>query len=143
MNDISHDVLKRRRAVGDANIIGRILENFGEIYFRYHRERATEEFQFPFTSSDAVYVICYMIVMLNVDLHNHQVKVCRCGYLSGSDHVQNKMSLEDFVRRARESKETQDIPIDLLENLYYSVKQNELKITEENTRDVIQGEGGT
>ncbi|PRP87347.1 golgi-specific brefeldin A-resistance guanine nucleotide exchange factor 1 [Planoprotostelium fungivorum] len=112
------------RAVGDANIIGRILENFGEIYFRYHRERATEEFQFPFTSSDAVYVICYMIVMLNVDLHNHQVK--------------NKMSLEDFVRRARESKETQDIPIDLLENLYYSVKQNELKITEENTRDVIQ-----
>lgn len=53
---------------GEAQIIDRFVEAFAHNWFFLHPNNI-------FASADVAYVLCYSIVMLNVDAHNVGVKV--------------------------------------------------------------------
>lgn len=57
-------------------VISRILESWGKIYFEIVKD--------PFETSDAVEILSYSCVMLNVDQHNKGVK--------------NRMTEKDFIQ---------------------------------------------
>jgi Sec7-like guanine-nucleotide exchange factor len=50
-----------------------------------------------------------------------------------------KMTVDDYCKIAREPKETKHIPRDILEKVYYEIKQHEIKIPEENPHEEING----
>ena len=50
-----------------------------------------------------------------------------------------KMSVDDYCKIAREPKETKHLPREILEKIYFEIKQNEIKIPEENPNEDING----
>lgn len=99
------------RLPGEAQKISRILENFAS---HYHKECQDETFK----SEDVVYVLCYSIIMLNTDQHNAQVK--------------KKMTLEDFIRNNRKINEGEDLPREFLEDIFYSIATDEIRVEDVN-----------
>jgi len=91
---------------GEAQKIGRILEAFAKRYYA----------QCPgiFASTDAAYVLSYSLLMLHTDAHNAQVK--------------KKMTVEDFLRNNRKINEGEDLPREMLVNLFNSISQHEIRI---------------
>ena len=65
---------------GDAQIIDRILECFAHRWYAQNPKNI-------FATNDTAYVLCYSVVMLNVDAHNPGVKV--------------KMTEEEYIHRLR------------------------------------------
>lgn len=49
------------------------------------------------------------------------------------------MTLEEYIKRFKDSSDTKNLPSELLENIFYSIKNNEIKIPEENPDDSING----
>lgn len=49
------------------------------------------------------------------------------------------MTVQDYVKSARQPKETQHLPTELLENIYYNIKENEIKIPDEHPNEEING----
>ena len=49
------------------------------------------------------------------------------------------MSVDDYCKIAREPKETKHLPREILEKIYFEIKQNEIKIPEENPNEDING----
>eukprot|EP00898_Chlorokybus_atmophyticus_P000253 jgi/Chlat1/1228/Chrsp115S01684 len=97
------------RLPGEAQKIARIMETFAE---QYHRHASN-----TYANADAAYVLSYSCIMLNTDLHNGQVK--------------KKMTMEEFIRNNRQINAGQDLPRDMLEELYHSIAKNEIKISSE------------
>ena len=91
---------------GEAQKIGRILEAFSKRYYA----------QCPgiFASADAAYVLSYSLLMLHTDQHNDQVK--------------KKMTVEEFIRNNRKINEGEDLPEEMLVDLYQSIATHEIRI---------------
>jgi Sec7-like guanine-nucleotide exchange factor len=49
------------------------------------------------------------------------------------------MTLEEYMKIARDTQYTKDLTKELVENIYYSIKSAEIKIPEENPDDSING----
>ncbi len=101
--------LESFRIPGEAPIIARVLETFAKNYFTVVKD--------PFANSDAAYILSYSIVLLNVDQHNPQVV--------------HKMTEAEFIRNNRGINDKKDLPQEMLKDVYYSIKNNEIKIPEE------------
>ena len=81
------ELLEAFRLPGEAQQISRITETFAEIYFASgpgmsYAGSAEHLVSFfcrtaEVKSQDAVYVLAYSIILLNTDLHNPQIRVCR------------------------------------------------------------------
>jgi brefeldin A-resistance guanine nucleotide exchange factor 1 len=101
--------LESFRIPGEAPIIARILEAFAKNYFALVKE--------PFANADAAYILAYSVVMLNVDQHNPQVT--------------HRMTEQEFIRNNRGINDKKDLPQEMLKDIYYSIKNYEMKIPEE------------
>mmetsp|Transcript_5747 Transcript_5747/g.9637 ORF Transcript_5747/g.9637 Transcript_5747/m.9637 type:complete len:531 (-) Transcript_5747:100-1692(-) len=94
------------RLPGEAQQIARILEKFATAFAEAHPT--------TFKSVDCAYVLAYSLIMLNVDAH--------------SDQVTNKMTLDQFVSNNRGIDGGEDLPRQLLTDLYHSIVKNEIRI---------------
>lgn len=98
------------RLPGEAQQIDRILEKFAA---RYHEKNPG-----VFLSSDTAYVLSFSIIMLNTDLHNQSIT------------PDKKMTLEQFIRNNRGINQGKDMPKEILEGLYNSVRDDEIRMDE-------------
>eukprot|EP01116_Phalansterium_solitarium_P013672 TRINITY_DN31070_c0_g1_i1.p1 TRINITY_DN31070_c0_g1~~TRINITY_DN31070_c0_g1_i1.p1 ORF type:complete len:1661 (+),score=672.89 TRINITY_DN31070_c0_g1_i1:179-5161(+) len=115
--------LESFRLPGDAHIISRVFENFAQTYFEFHSKRGLSPAHFPFTNADQIYIMCYSIVMLNVDLHNPGVK--------------KKMTLDEYVRRTADTDDTRTLPPEIFGEVYECIQNDEIRIPEENPAEGI------
>jgi Sec7-like guanine-nucleotide exchange factor len=49
------------------------------------------------------------------------------------------MTLEQYTKLARDTKYTKDLTVEFIENIYYGIRSNEIKLPDENPNDVITG----
>jgi len=94
------------RLPGEAQQIARILEKFAAAYAAAHPR--------TFRSADTAYVLAYSLIMLNVDAHN--------------DQVVHKMTVAQFISNNRGIDDGEDLPRELLEHLYASIVNREIRI---------------
>ncbi|XVF03282.1 hypothetical protein REPUB_Repub04eG0248000 [Reevesia pubescens] len=101
--------LETFRLPGESQKIQRVLEAFSERYY--------EQSPQILANKDAALVLSYSLILLNTDQHNVQVK--------------KKMTEEDFMRNNRHINGGNDLPRELLSELYQSICNNEIRTTPE------------
>ncbi|KAJ1400960.1 Sec7, C-terminal domain superfamily [Sesbania bispinosa] len=101
--------LETFRLPGESQKIQRVLEAFSERYY--------EQSPHILANKDAALLLSYSIIMLNTDQHNMQVK--------------KKMTEEDFIRNNRRINGGNDLPREILSELYHSICKNEIRTTPE------------
>ncbi|KAI3524587.1 hypothetical protein L1887_03246 [Cichorium endivia] len=99
--------LETFRLPGESQKIHRILEAFSE---RFYNQQSSE----IFVSKDAVFILCYSVIMLNTDQHNPQVK--------------KKMTEEEFIKNNRAINGGNDLPREYLSNLFQSIASKAITI---------------
>ncbi|RLN12051.1 hypothetical protein C2845_PM09G16360 [Panicum miliaceum] len=97
--------LETFRLPGESQKIQRILEAFSERYY--------EQSPQIFVNIDAALVLSYSVILLNTDQHNVRVK--------------KKMTEEDFIRNNRRINGGNDLPMEFLSEIYYSICRNEIR----------------
>ncbi|KAK1413915.1 hypothetical protein QVD17_29652 [Tagetes erecta] len=103
--------LETFRLPGESQKIQRVLEAFSE---RFYEQQASE----IFVSKDAVFILCYSVIMLNTDQHNPQVK--------------KKMTEDEFIRNNRAINGGQDLPREILTDLFQSIASKAITIFGQN-----------
>ncbi|XP_051179152.2 ARF guanine-nucleotide exchange factor GNOM-like [Lolium perenne] len=101
--------LETFRLPGESQKIQRVLEAFSDRYY----EQAPQ----AFANKDTALLLSYSIIMLNTDQHNMQVK--------------KKMTEEDFIKNNRNINGGNDLPREMLSELYHAICRNEIKTTPE------------
>ncbi|CAI9100301.1 OLC1v1037274C1 [Oldenlandia corymbosa var. corymbosa] len=99
--------LETFRLPGESQKIHRILEAFSD---RFYDQQSSE----VFVSKDAVFVLCYSVIMLNTDQHNPQVK--------------KKMTEEEFIRNNRQINGGNDLPREYLSDLFQSISSHAITV---------------
>ncbi|KNA19439.1 hypothetical protein SOVF_061530 [Spinacia oleracea] len=99
--------LESFRLPGESQKIHRILEAFSE---RFFNQQSSEIFE----TKDAVFILCYSLIMLNTDQHNPQVK--------------KKMTEEEFIRNNRAINNGKDLPREYLSELFQSIATHAIAI---------------
>ncbi len=94
--------------------IDRVMESFASRYC----EQNPELFSHP----DTCYVLCFAIIMLNTALHNPNVRGPR-------------MTCEQFVKQ--NSAVAGDLPRDVLEMIYRSIRDEQFHIPDETYDDLM------
>ncbi|XP_076171245.1 cytohesin steppke isoform X3 [Ptiloglossa arizonensis] len=103
------------RLPGEAQKIDRMMECFAQRYCQLNPN--------IFTNTDTCYVLSFAIIMLNTSLHNPSVK--------------DKPSVEQFISMNRGINNGGDLPRELLESLYESIKTEPFKIPEDDGNDLM------
>ncbi|XP_019198456.1 PREDICTED: brefeldin A-inhibited guanine nucleotide-exchange protein 5 [Ipomoea nil] len=103
------EFLRGFRLPGEAQKIDRIMEKFAERYCADNPDL--------FKNADTAYVLAYAVIMLNTDAHNPM--------------VWPKMSKEDFIRINAMNEAEESAPTDLLEEIYDSIVQEEIKMKDD------------
>ena len=99
------------RLPGEAQKIDRILEKFAERY--------SEQNPDAFPSADVAFILSFSIIMLNTDLHNPSIK------------QEKKMTKDGFVRNNRGICDGQDLPKDMLLDIFDRIKENPISLKED------------
>lgn len=99
--------LETFRLPGEAQKIQRILEAFSE---RFYDQQSSN----VFASKDAVFILCYSLIMLNTDQHNPQVR--------------KKMTEDEFIRNNRAINGGQDLPREYLSELFHSISNHAITL---------------
>ncbi|XP_072951847.1 ARF guanine-nucleotide exchange factor GNL2 [Typha angustifolia] len=99
--------LETFRLPGESQKIQRILEAFSE---KFYEQQSSE----IFVSKDAVFILCYSLIMLNTDQHNPQVK--------------KKMTEEEFIRNNRAINGGMDLPREYLSELFHSISTHAITL---------------
>ncbi|CAN0034927.1 unnamed protein product, partial [Ectocarpus fasciculatus] len=117
--------LKEFRLPGEAQCIDRLMEAFaGQQY-----EQGKDSGQHPFVNADAAFTMAFSAIMLNTDLHNPQIQ----------DH--RRMTLDDFIRNNRQINGGKDLPREFLEDMYTSIKENEIQVHRDHVAMAADGLG--
>jgi len=103
------------RLPGEAQKIDRMMESFAQRYCQLNPD--------IFTNSDTCYVLSFAVIMLNTSLHNPSVK--------------DKPTIEQFISMNRGINDGGDLPRELLESLYESIKTEPFKIPEDDGNDLM------
>lgn len=96
------------RLPGESQKIERFVEAFAKDYYEEHK---TE-----YKNSDTVMVLAYSTIMLNTDAHNPNVRKDR------------KMKRDEFISQNRGIDDGDDLPKEMLGELYDKITTNEIKI---------------
>ncbi|KAJ0174841.1 hypothetical protein K1T71_009949 [Dendrolimus kikuchii] len=99
--------LETFRLPGEAPLIFLVMERFAE---RWHSTNGE-----PFANTDAAFRLAYAVIMLNMDQHNHNAK-----------KLNVPMTVEDFVRNLRGCNGSGDFDQPMLEQVFYSIKNEEM-----------------
>ncbi|XP_042249961.1 cytohesin-2-like [Thunnus maccoyii] len=102
------------RLPGEAQKIDRMMEAFATRYCDCNPG--------VFQSTDTCYILSFAVIMLNTSLHNPNVK--------------DKPSLQRFVAMNRGINNGEDLPTELLTNLYSSIRNEPFKIPEDDGNDL-------
>ncbi|XP_076061679.1 cytohesin-1-like isoform X3 [Oratosquilla oratoria] len=103
------------RLPGEAQKIDRMMERFAHRYCELNPS--------IFKNPDTCFVLSFAIIMLNTSLHNPAVK--------------DKQTLEQFISMNRGIDNGDDLPRELLESLYDSIKTEPFKIPEDDGNDLM------
>lgn len=103
------------RLPGEAQKIDRMMECFAQRYCQLNPD--------IFTNTDTCYVLSFAIIMLNTSLHNPSVK--------------DKPTVEQFISMNRGINNGGDLPRDLLESLYDSIRTEPFKIPQDDGNDLM------
>lgn len=102
------------RLPGEAQKIDRMMEAFAQHYCDLNPGVFT---------ADTCYILSFSIIMLNTSLHNPNVK--------------EKPDVERFISMNRGIHDGSDLPRELLESLYDSIKKEPFKIPEDDGNDLM------
>ncbi|XP_043993051.1 Golgi-specific brefeldin A-resistance guanine nucleotide exchange factor 1 isoform X2 [Gambusia affinis] len=106
--------LEAFRLPGEAPVIQRLLETFTD---NWHKVNGS-----PFMNNDACFALAYAVIMLNTDQHNHNVR------------KQNiPMTVEQFKKNLKGVNEKKDFDQDMLEDIYNTIKSEEIVMPDEQT----------
>jgi Sec7-like guanine-nucleotide exchange factor len=100
--------LGKFKIVGEAQVVDRTMETFAEHYCAENPE--------AFSSAGTCYVLAFSIMMLNTDAHSVNIK------------PENKMDVAGFLRNNRGIDDGKDLPPAFLEEIYWRIKNNEIKL---------------
>jgi cytohesin len=103
------------RLPGEAQKIDRMMECFAERYCASNPD--------VFVSTDTCYVLSFAIIMLNTSLHNPSVK--------------DKPAVARFIDMNRGINDGGDLPAELLESIYDSIKKEPFKFPEDDGNDLM------
>lgn len=103
------------RLPGEAQKIDRMMETFAQRYCQLNPN--------IFSNTDTCYVLSFAVIMLNTSLHNPSVK--------------EKSTLDQFINMNRGINDGKDLPRDILESLYDSIKAEPFKIPEDDGNDLM------
>ncbi|CAO1300560.1 unnamed protein product [Diamesa serratosioi] len=103
------------RLPGEAQKIDRMMECFAQRYCQLNPD--------IFTNTDTCYVLSFAIIMLNTSLHNPSVK--------------DKPTIEQFISMNRGINNGGDLPRELLESLYESIRTEPFKIPQDDGNDLM------
>jgi brefeldin A-resistance guanine nucleotide exchange factor 1 len=104
--------LHKFRMPGEAQCIDRFMEAFAAEFFKQQGEKSSLK------SVDATYVLAFSTIMLNTDLHNPMNKTPR-------------MTCEQFIANNRGINDGDDVPINMLEELYEQIKEQEIQVQQD------------
>ncbi|KAL4887478.1 hypothetical protein BJY04DRAFT_204386 [Aspergillus karnatakaensis] len=110
--DALRDLLGAFRLPGESALIERIVTTFSEQYIEKAQPSTVAD-------KDSLFVLTYAIIMLNTTLYNPNMK------------AQSRMSCNDFSKNLRGLNAGQDFAPEFLEELYDSIKQNEIILPDE------------
>lgn len=99
------------RLPGEAQKIDRIMEKFAERY--------TEQNPEAFATADVAFILSFSIIMLNTDLHNPAIK------------EERRMTKEGFIRNNRGISDGQDLPQEMLTDIFDRIKENPISLKED------------
>ncbi|KAI1775677.1 hypothetical protein F4818DRAFT_414602 [Hypoxylon cercidicola] len=105
-------LLESFRLPGESPLIERIVTCFAKKYFASSGSDVV-------ASEDAVFILTYAIIMLNVDQHSPKLK------------GQKRMELVDFARNLRGVNASSDFPPEYLEMTYEAIKSDEIILPDE------------
>ncbi|KAE8350615.1 hypothetical protein BDV28DRAFT_138780 [Aspergillus coremiiformis] len=106
------DLLGAFRLPGESPLIERIITTFTDKFMQKAQPAEVAD-------KDALFVLTYAIIMLNTELYNPNVK------------SQNRMSCADFSKNLRGVNAGQDFAPEFLQQIYDSIKQNEIILPDE------------
>ncbi|KAI3636978.1 hypothetical protein MIR68_005245 [Amoeboaphelidium protococcarum] len=107
-DDALRMLLQTFRLPGEAQKIDRIMNEFARKFCQDNSD--------VFQSPDTAYILAFSLIMLNTDAHNPNVK--------------KKMSVTDFLRNNRGINNKEDLPRPFMEQLYYNIINNEIKMND-------------
>lgn len=107
--------LEAFRLPSESPIIARILETFTEHWLKCNERDLGK----VFANKDAVFVLAYSIIMLNVVLHSTKVK--------------ESMTLQEYIHNQRKTNGGADFPPEYLTEVYNAIKKEEIIMPEEHT----------
>ncbi|PYH96295.1 Sec7 domain protein [Aspergillus ellipticus CBS 707.79] len=110
--DALRDLLGAFRLPGESPLIERIVTTFTEKYMEKAQPAEVAD-------NDALFVLTYGIILLNTELYNPNIK------------SQNRMSCTAFARNLRGVNSGQDFAPEFLQEVYDSIKQNEIILPDE------------
>ncbi|KAI1205877.1 uncharacterized protein F4807DRAFT_441742 [Annulohypoxylon truncatum] len=105
-------LLESFRLPGESPLIERIVTAFAKKYFASSGSDIVK-------SEDAVFILTYAIIMLNVDQHSPKLK------------GKQRMELVDFARNLRGVNALEDFPPEFLEATFEAIKTNEIILPDE------------
>lgn len=105
--------LESFRLPGESPVIEHIIEFFSELYYESNPE--------PYANKDAVFTLCYAVIMLNVDQHNSNIK------------QQKPMTCEEFKKNLRDANGSGNFKASMLEDVYNAVRNEEIVMPSERT----------
>ncbi|CAM9741848.1 unnamed protein product, partial [Ectocarpus sp. 8 AP-2014] len=146
--------LKEFRLPGEVGYCSRHSKHFFMLLY----EQGKDSGQHPFVNADAAFTMAFSAIMLNTDLHNPQIQ----------DH--RRMTLDDFIRNNRHARLRflglpffcelrrrcgvgifcfelgqinggKDLPREFLEDMYISIKENEIQVHRDHVAMAADGLG--
>ncbi|KAI6222894.1 SEC7 domain-containing protein [Aphelenchoides fujianensis] len=106
--------LESFRLPGESAEIEKVISQFAEHWFHVNNE--------PFAHPDSAFTLAYAVIMLNTDQHNPQVR-----------RNQPPMSVDAFRKNLKGTNRGGDFDPDMLEEIYNSIKSNEIVMPAEQT----------
>eukprot|EP00536_Pseudo-nitzschia_multiseries_P010206 jgi/Psemu1/242765/estExt_Genewise1.C_3050016 len=103
--------LSKFRLPGEAQKIDRILDKFAQRY--------SEQNPDAFPSADVAFTLSFSTIMLNTDLHNPSIK------------EERKMTKEGFIRNNRGICDGQDMPREMLVDIFDRIRENPISLKED------------
>ncbi|OQV25212.1 Cytohesin-1 [Hypsibius exemplaris] len=103
------------RLPGESQKIDRMMEKFAQYY--------CEQNEGVFATSDSCYVLSYATIMLNTTLHNRNVK--------------DRQTVEQFIKMNRGINGSEDLPREMLVDIFDDIKAQQFKIAEDDGNDLL------
>ncbi|KAI0482120.1 hypothetical protein GGR56DRAFT_171474 [Xylariaceae sp. FL0804] len=113
VDEALRQLLESFRLPGESPLIERIVTAFSKKYFQMCSQ------DHDIANEDAIFVLTYAIIMLNVDQHSPKLK------------HQKRMEITDFARQLRGVNGEKDFPAEFVQETFEAIRTNEIILPDE------------